>query len=421
MKIRSRQGKRRLRIATLVASCLCLLAAILIMMPLISEMGNRPYEKEKEVSGESEQLPHISAVPTELPQYQAERTAAYTAAEIQKELLGLSTDTIPYGKEYREGRLISNALIGLFYEEYGEQIDLSKVSVGDIATGNGYDGICVGFYEGIPVFAYIGAHSLNEKEDSCVFLGFDRSVKDDVLFGRYPIEFSAYYDTCSGDGDKEAFSACMEYLKEKESWYADTIYSYGKLLSENRPDEAAAYINEQELTNSNRKLIREEFDAFIRNFGKEHGCSGSFNLYVDHVYDFSGYYVFSVRTISMDAPDYFHTYGEAEVRISSSGAIYPVGNLVENGSRCGIVQSVDILLTDNKDGTYSTMRNEMEYGGFYDEYGRYAYRDRDGNVFFLEDGEELIIDPEHEAEANPYLAEVLRKLQEEERAEENQP
>lgn len=414
MKIRSKQGRRRLRIATLAASCLCLLAAILIMMPLISEIGSRPYEKEKETSAEPEQPSYISPIPTEQPQYQEERTATYTAAEIQKELLGLSMDTISYGEEYRNGRLTSDALIGLFYGEYGKQIDVSEVSIGDIATGNGYDGICIGFYEETPVFAYIGTHSLNEKEDSCIFLGFDCNVKDDVLFGRYPIKFSAYYDTCSGEGDDESFSSCMEYLKRKESWYADTIYTYGKLLSENRADEAAAYINGQELISSNRKLIREEFDAFIRNFGKEHGCSGSFNLYVERVYDFSGYYVFSVKTISMDAPDYLYTYGNAEMRISSSGSIYPIGSITENGSLCGIVQSVDILAIDNKDGSYSTTRNDVEYGSFYDEYGRYAYRDKEGNVFFLEDGEELIIDPEHEAETNPYLAEVLQKLQEEE-------
>ena len=421
MKVRSVRGKRRLRMAVFSASCIFLIAAVVSFTFLLRDIKNAL--DAQEAGSDITRVPSMTPVPTSPPASSGEDditpttvpdVPAFGTRAVQKEVFKLATGTCACGDAFRGGVLSSAGFASLFFEEYGEEISAEKVSIGDVAVGSGYSGICIGFLEDVPVFAYVGTLSLNETEESCVLLSYDRGRKDAHLYGRYPVSFETYYDTCDGDGDEALFLLCMEELEKKEAWYADVLYSYGTLLSDGDFDAAAAFVDDNELISANRKLIREEFDAYIRRFGREHGCTGAFSLYVNRWYDFGGYYVFAASAVSLETADFLKIYGGVEIRISEAGSIYPVGNIIEQGSICGIVPAVSVELIDNGDGTYRTERKEIEYGGFYDEDGNYAYRDKNGDVFILEEGEELIVDPEQESADNPYFADILQRQQEEE-------
>lgn len=315
-------------------------------------------------------------------------TYRYEAAALQSEILTLvGNSQYGYAATYRSGTLTKEGFSAVFYEELGDEIPAEKVSVGDVGIGGGLTGICVGFIEGVPVFAYAAEKALYQPDYSGVCIGYVRGLNDATLCGMYPVAFTEFYDCCKGIGSDVEFNRKLAYLEENVSWYADALYDNGRAMSQKRTETLIDLMPEGTMHQCNVKILPDMFLQFLEGFAKQRGCpGGDYTLHVlKEISNREALVSLKVTCISLEEDTYLNTYGEWYVTMYRTFEFLPCGaDLSSYISIVGFVQDNQITIKTDEEGNVSVEKEEIIYGYTTDESGRPIIRAADGSVLYLD-------------------------------------
>lgn len=361
-----------------------LIALILFIASLMK--GNRT---KKELLPPADTVPTIPAsIVTTAP---AGTTAPLPTADpavvekesLQHEILELFFDSgTSYGMLYRDGKLTSESFARVFYEEYGERIEASKVQIGDCATGNGISGICVGIYRGLPVYAYMSEYASYGKTPNGMCLGYSREQCDELFYGMYPVDFDAYYEGAEREEAEDEFPVRVTTIPENP-WYATMTYQYGKYMSDVDADYLLAGMMHECLHANNQKVHRDKFEEFLSNLPHLQGFDGTYDLMVDSVKVKEDYTEVQVRFIPHDAPGIQPVGTWALTLYKEYQKFLPCGVDFASHPEVGFVKDKEITIK-REDGQVTVEREEIIYGQTVDEDGKAIYRLDDGTVIYLE-------------------------------------
>ena len=323
---------------------------------------------------------------------QEEAVTAWVDLEtLQKEILSIvRNENYAWGSMYRGSLLLPAGFSQLFIPEcyYIMEISYDEISVGDVAVGDGITGICVGFISAEPVFAYVADKTVYDYGYGAVCLGYSKVHNNRTLAGMYPANFTTFYDCYSSAGAADLFNAKMTELTENTPWYADAVYGYGRLFSDNKAELIASLIPDDALEQSNMKVHEEAFFRFVENFAESKGCPpGAYSFHVTKkVYEGEDSVTLQIACVSLEPATYLEKYGEWYITMYPDSKYSPCGpKLSEYADECGFVRAKEITVgKDEETGNIVVEEKELVYGVTTDEDGRPNIRGEDGSIIYLD-------------------------------------
>lgn len=390
---RSKKGKRRVLAVIAVIFGVVLGGVVLAVYSKNDITGQLAKDFEDIYSNTDSEVGDIVPAPTLNPddirqEGQEEYVYLYDAVMLQKEILSLvGSDEHVYGSIYRQGSITKDGFVPAFYEELGREISLADVGVGDVGIGPDYAGICVGFEQGIPVFAYAAEKSLYSLSYSGVCIGNVFSEVDETYCGMYPVVLTTFYDCCGTDGDNDLLKAKEESLKRNMLWYGDALYDYGRKMSRKNSEELVSLMPEGPMYQCNVKVLPEELLKFLMEFSERQGCPGEeYSLYViDEISNGSTLASLQVALVSLQEGSYLEVFGEWYVTMYRTYEFFPCGaDLNSYIEVCGFVQDRKIVVEEDEEGNIVVKKEDLEYGYTTDENGRPIIRAADGSILYLD-------------------------------------
>lgn len=317
-------------------------------------------------------------VPTKHP---SERT---DAESLQREVLELYfSNNTKYGMKYRNGYLTSEAFADVLMDGAGVKISAGEVRIGDYAVGNGISGICVGFYDKCPVFAYMSEYTAAGDDDNGVCLGFSREQKDELFFGMFPVTYTEYYRVYTEAATEDIFPASVKRLVPAP-WYVTDAYEYGKQMSNLYVDYLIGHMLHEKLGARNLKLHREKFTEYLTNLPYLHGFEGNYDVMVSSVLEKETYTEVTIHFMPHEVPG-IQPMGEWKLTFYPKyGKFLPCGIDIAGSSEVGFVRDEEIKITTDESGKVTIEREKIIYGQTVDENGKKIYRLDDGTVIYLE-------------------------------------
>lgn len=318
------------------------------------------------------------AVPTKHP---SERT---NTENLQRELLDLYfSGNTKYGMEYRGGYLTSDGFADVFMGGAGTKISVGEVRIGDYAVGNGITGICVGFYDKYPVFAYMSEYTAAGEDDNGMCLGFSREQNDELFFGMFPVTYTEYYRVYAEEATEDIFPARVKRLVQVP-WYVTDAYEYGKHMSNVYVDYLIGHMLHEKLSQKNLKLHREKFTEYLTDLPYLHGFEGTYDVMVSSVREKETYTEVTIRFMPHVVPG-IQPMGEWKLTFYPKyDKFLPCGVDIAGSSEVGFVREKDITITTDESGNVTVEREEIIYGQTVDENGKRIYRLEDGTVIYLD-------------------------------------
>lgn len=343
----------------------------------------QPAEPDSESNVENEEIPTEAPEIENKDEEEASMVTLGVKDEIQRELLWLFFNPdVRYGMEYGKGVLTSEGFSEAFYEGRGTEIGMHSVGIGDYAVGNGISGICVGYYEGTPVYAYMAEYAAYGPVENGVCLGYSKAQKDTLFYGMYPVAFDTYYKGTTGELGKDAFPECVEQLPETP-WYTDLVYAYGRMMANVSTDALMEEILHERLSGDNQKLNRDSFEKFLKNLPSSQGFEGDYYLYIDSVEEGRRYTEVEVKFIPCGT-GFYKPIGSWQLTLYPEYEKFlPCGVNYKAYMDVGFVRENNVTVTE-EDGKVKVEKEEIIYGQTVDEEGRRIYRLDDGTIIYLE-------------------------------------
>ena len=198
-------------------------------------------------------------------------------------------------------------VVGLSYKEC-PTISSMEVSVGDVASyGNG-TGVCVGFNNGLPVYAYYSSLQMLEgHENGGVYLGYSLEDSDSLLYGMFPVPFETYYDVTNGSGDNAAFYKKLNSVRGAVLVEQEVLFRYGRMVSRKEGAVLAEDVPEEYLLSELRmKLLHDEYITFIDTFAEKNlACTGAYSFFSKGKKEGDGYTIYNISAVSLNAGSAF--------------------------------------------------------------------------------------------------------------------
>ena len=331
-----------------------------------------PEDSGKKPSGESVELPT------------GEDKELTPVEVLQRELIAMYfSDEVYYGMAYGDGTITTEGFATLFYDSPGAEIGINEVRIGDCAIGSGISGICVGFYNHLPVFAYVSNYTVDGRKENPICFGYAREQSTDLFCGMYPVSFLGY---CKGDRSEvtaDSFTTNVAYMGAP-SRYAEMAYEYGVLMSSCNADVLSQEIMEEGLLVNNVKLYPEKFKEFLELLPAMQGFIGGYDLMMDSLKYGEDYVQVNVQFLPHDAEEIKPVGSWALTLYAEEQKFLPCEVNFLSHPEVGFVRDKKITITTNEDGTVKVDREEIIYGQTVDENGRSIYRLEDGTIIYLE-------------------------------------
>lgn len=306
------------------------------------------------------------------------------AQDLQEALVALYFDEeTAYYMEYRGVKMESRSFAKLFYPEYGNRINLSDVQIGDIAESkSGITGICIGFYEKLPIFIYSSAVAAGGNTDG-LCLGYARGQRDELFYGMYPIDFEWFYRGYGTQIEHDAFSERIKDIPLTE-WYVDLMYEYSRAMSRCEVDLLLASVNNDVLSASNLKLNRDSYASYLEGFPQRLGVSSDYRYMVRSAEENRDCTRIIVAVVDMGDSMLMPTLSGNEVialtLYPAEKKFLPCDIDVLNHMEIGFVRASDVQI--GADG--KVVEKEIIYGQTVDDEGNPIFRLEDGTVIYLD-------------------------------------
>lgn len=314
LKKRSRRGKIRLTVCMLCAMSLVTYG----VLSLFDVIGSKGYmHKDTVASVEEEDKVFITTPEVPVTVVTATPVVAVVPGDAsgtgkEPDVLDIQQAALLYVDSslsdwITEEEDFAKDVIGLSYEKC-LKISSMEVSVGDVASyGNG-TGVCVGFNDGLPVYAYYSSLQMLEGHGSGgVYLGYSLEDCDSLLYGMLPVPFDTYYDVVSGGGNDMAFSEKMHDVSQGKLDELEVLFDYGRMASRGEGKSLADVVPEEYLLNELRmKLSHNEYVSFVDTFGEKNlACSGEYTFYPKEKKEEEEYTIYNISAVSLNAGSVF--------------------------------------------------------------------------------------------------------------------
>lgn len=305
------------------------------------------------------------------------------AQDLQNALVSLYFDEeTSYYMEYRGVKMESRSFARLFYPEYGNRIDLSEVQIGDIAESkSGVTGICIGFYEKLPIFIYSATVAAGGNTDG-LCLGYVRGQRDKLFYGMYPIEYEQFYKGYATPIEHDSFAERIKDIPLPK-WYVDLTYEYSRAMSRGEVDLLLTSVNVDVLSTSNLKLNRDSYANYLVNLPQKLGVSSDYRYMVRTVDEKGEYTKVVVAVVDMGSsmlmPTICNNEELALTLYPAEKKFLPCGVDALNHMEIGFVRASDVQI--GADG--KVFEKEIIYGQTVDEEGKPIFRLEDGTVIYL--------------------------------------
>ena len=395
---RSRRGQRRLLILFCMPLAASLFAVMLFLLDnsIFDDMHIDQNEESTEQGKTEDRLQGTCIRP--------ESSATENPYKVLYELI-LNMD-YPYASSYKDTALTENSL-GILYSVNRtdvSSIPADQVSFGDIAVCGPYVGICMGRYNGFPLYAYVASYPSGVMPEGGVYLGYSAEQMDQSIFGMRPVPFSEYYDVCSYEGEEmDAYlDGYIASAEDRAHWYEDYVYSYGRIMSAKDSDELGKHFPKKLLASAHIAVDDGELTSFLDSFPVAAECPWNYYAFsAAEEVAFDGYSVFTVNCVSMDGDTLYALSGEWSVSLYQSGEFIPcIAPQIERyvGS-CGLVSETaskdhpELLhpsVSDTPSTAESSIKDEMLEAGW-------SLQD-DGTYSLDNGGFSIIMDLSHQEE-----------------------
>ena len=317
-KKRSKKGKIRLAICMLCAVCVMTYGA-LSLFDVINSKGYMldgfvvDVKKEEKVTmtPSATSVPVVTFAPVDV-----------SGTDVDADVLDIQQAALLYVDSSLSDWFTANEdfaedVIGLSYKTC-PRISSKEVSVGDVASyGNG-TGVCVGFNDGMPVYAYYSPlQMLESRESGGVYLGYSLEDCDSLLYGMLPVPFETYYDVMNGNGNNAAFYDKLYGVSRGKMEEMEVLFRYGRMASRKEGKALAEDVPEEYLLSELRmKLSCNEYAAFVDTFGEKRlACAGEYTFYPKKKKEEEEYTIYSISAVSLDAGSVFDV-GQKEWEIT---------------------------------------------------------------------------------------------------------
>ncbi len=259
-------------------------------------------------------------------QYQMLRYALYTSP-------GGTCDTAHNGKIYYLGyEALKKVLITENEANRCRPIELSEVSCGDIAYTGKALGVCVGFDDGHPIFAYCADTNMctQRGNNMGLFLGYALCDSRELYCGSYPLPAVNFYDCAYGEGKNDFYIECRDkYFLEHNFDQFTALNDVARAMCTNDVKLFEDTIFMRELYAENLVWGKGYPTEFFKNFLKlaEAENYKDYSLYpqgvVPHEGDYGKFYDYRCAIVSLDPNTFIRRSGSYNmtVYVSNEGWI----------------------------------------------------------------------------------------------------
>lgn len=308
------------------------------------------------------------------------------AEYIQYEILNMfQSERNLYGTEYGGKKLTAEGFAEALYTSFGAEVAFDDIQIGDCAFGTrGISGVCVGFYEEHPVFAYASLYAAYGPVASGICLGFAEADEAGLFLGMYPVDFTTFRRGCEGSVSNEAFEKVIKEIPPLP-WYVALCYQYGSMMSSRDMEMLLASVDTKRLSYVNKRLDPELFGEFLETLPGRFGFEGSYYTTVKSAEETDNGISLTIGFVPKEEKGAFRCLGEwGLVFYENERKFLPCAPDIVNHAEIGLVRNENVKIIEDGSGTVEIQRETIIYGQTVDEEGRNIYRFSDGTVVYLD-------------------------------------
>ncbi len=204
-------------------------------------------------------------------------------------------------------------------------IELADVKCGDVAYTEKALGVCVGFDEGHPIFAYCCDNNISKQmygEDFGMFVGYALCDSAELYCGCYPLPAIDFYDCAYGEGNNDFYLGLKnKYFLEYDHEHFNAMNGFAVAMQTGDVERFSELFYEDELDTYSLKWGKGYPQSFFSGFLSKVGASelSRYSFYptgrVEHEDERGKFYDYICEISSLDAASFSEVSGNCNITV----------------------------------------------------------------------------------------------------------